>query len=275
MTPIEKLGQYNLLEMAELLKVYANSKKVPNTWEEEDINLDYDPNLGKAIITNDLGQILILKDEQISMYYIPPCEAIPGTIDELIDDFYNAELKNLDNCFTKFNIEKLKMWKKEDVEFILSDIFEDVYETKKFKEDPEFQDNVHRIKIYLIDKIMGEKGNNTLSKLQKEILKLIIDDVKNNLTRGEILDKERILNELYWYANENGFSGGGLAAFKGLDSIERFTKNNFKDIKQNIQEYKDVLNISLEDLLFEDQHYSASIIFQICAFETSKIIEKI
>ena len=193
----------------------------------------------------------------------------------MIDDFYNAELKNLDNCFTKFNIEKLKMWKKEDVEFILSDIFEDVYETKKFKEDPEFQDNVHRIKIYLIDKIMGEKGNNTLSKLQKEILKLIIDDVKNNLTRGEILDKERILNELYWYANENGFSGGGLAAFKGLDSIERFTKNNFKDIKQNIQEYKDVFNISLEDLLFEDQHYSASIIFQICAFETSKIIEKI
>lgn len=273
MTPIEKLGQYDLLEMAELLKIYANSKKIPNTWEEEDINLDYDPNLGKAIMTNDLGQILILKDEQISMYYIPPCEAIPGTIDELIDDFYNEELKNLDNYFTKFNIEKLKTWKKEDVEFILSDIFEDVYETKKFKEDNDFQDKVHRIKLYLIEKIMAKENN--LTKLQKEILKLIIDDVKNNLTKGEILDKERIINELYWYANENGFSGGGLAAFKGLDSIERFAKDNMKDIKQNIQEYKDVLNISLEDLLFEDPHYSGSIIFQICAFEVSKIIDKI
>lgn len=273
MNSIEKLGQYNLLEMAELLKTYANSQEIPSAWEEENINLDYDPTLGKAIMTNDIGQILILKDRKISMYYTPPCEAIPGTIDELIDDFYNAELKNLDNYFTKFNIEKLKMWKKEDVEFILSDIFEDVYETKKFKEDNDFQDKVHRIKLYLIEKIMREENN--LTKLQKEILGLVIDDIKNNLTRGEIINKERILNELYWYAYENGFSGGGLAAFKGLDSIERFAKDNMKDIKQNIQEYEELLNISLEDLLFEDAHYSGSIIFQICAFEASKIIDQI
>lgn len=268
---LEELGENDLLAMAEILKIYARNQS-PEDWQESQVRLDYSSYWGKPFLVNDEFQVMILKDGELFILYSTPHDGKEGSLNELTEEFYNDELKDLDEQFTGFDIEKLKSWNKEDVEFILSK-FEDIFNTSKYRNDFDFQDKINRIKIYLIDKIMANKD--LLTEIQKEILKLVIAQTKDNLCKGDVLDKERIISKLDWFANENGFANGGLSAFKGLEDIEKFAKSNMRDIKQNIQEYEEFLGIKIEDLLFEDAHYSANCICQICSFETSKIIEKI
>lgn len=92
---------------------------------------------------------MLLKDDgKLGLWLTTPYDGKEGFIDDLVYEFFQDEIENYG--FTDFNIEKLKKWNEEDVNFIFEN-YDGVYKTSAYKDNVEFKQIVDRIQKTIID----------------------------------------------------------------------------------------------------------------------------
>jgi hypothetical protein len=144
---LENFGKREIDLAIKLLEQYK--KEIPDNWNDKDVYLDLNLNSGKVFLANSDCQTMLLRDDgKLGLWLTTPYDGKEGFIDDLVYEFFQDEIENYG--FTDFNIEKLKKWNEEDVNFIFEN-YDNVYKTSAYKDNVEFKQIVDRIQKTIID----------------------------------------------------------------------------------------------------------------------------
>jgi len=138
---LENFGKREIDLAIKLLEQYK--KEIPDNWNDKDVYLDLNLNSGKVFLANSDCQTMLLRDDgKLGLWLTTPYDGKEGFIDDLVYEFFQDEIENYG--FTDFNIEKLKKWNEEDVNFIFEN-YDNVYKTSAYKDNVEFKQIVEII----------------------------------------------------------------------------------------------------------------------------------
>lgn len=144
---LENFGKREIDLAIKLLEQYK--KEIPDDWNDKDVYLDLNLNSGKVFLANSDCQTMLLRDDdKLELWLTTPNDGKEGFIDDLVYEFFQDEIENYG--FSDFDIEKLKKWNEEDVNFIFEN-YENVYKTSAYKDNVEFKQIVDRIQKTIID----------------------------------------------------------------------------------------------------------------------------
>lgn len=144
---LENFGKREIDLAIKLLEQYK--KEIPDEWVNKGVYIDLNLNSGEVFLANSDCQTMLLKDDgKLGLWLTTPYDGKEGFIDDLVYEFFQDEIENYG--FTDFNIEKLKKWNEEDVNFIFEN-YDGVYKTSAYKDNVEFKQIVDRIQKTIID----------------------------------------------------------------------------------------------------------------------------
>lgn len=144
---LENFGKREIDLAIKLLEQYK--KEIPDDWNDKDVYLDLNLNSGKVFLANSDCQTMLLRDDdKLELWLTTPYDGKEGFIDDLVYEFFQDEIENYG--FSDFDIEKLKKWNEEDVNFIFEN-YDSVYKTSAYKDNAEFKQIVDRIQKTIID----------------------------------------------------------------------------------------------------------------------------
>jgi len=142
---LENFGKREIDLAIKLLEQYK--KEIPDDWNDKDVYLDLNLNSGEVFLTNSDCQTMLLRDDdKLELWLTTPYDGKEGFIDDLVYEFFQDEIENYG--FLEFNIEKLKKWNEEDVNFIFEN-YDGVYKTSAYKDNVEFKQIVDRIQTII------------------------------------------------------------------------------------------------------------------------------
>ena len=144
---LENFGIREIDLAIKLLEQYK--KEIPDEWVNKGVYIDLNLNSGEVFLTNSDYQTMLLNDDgKLGLWLTTPYDGKEGFIDDLVYEFFQDEIEGYG--FTDFDIEKLKKWNEEDVNFIFEN-YDSIYKTSAYKDNVEFKQIVDRIQKTIID----------------------------------------------------------------------------------------------------------------------------